>query len=244
MIGAHITPTGTPAFAIVSITLSRRSGDGAHGSIARASSASVNARLTLTCEPASLASASEQIDVALDERALRDDARPGCGTRGTPRGTRRVSSSSRLDRLVAVGHAGEHHQLALPARLVERLAQQLRRARLDDDLGVEVGPRAEIEILVRRPRVAIGARVHGIRGTDSTLQRKPRSGESLCAEDRARVILEQGDLRGGGPSPGSYSTRWCEAIRRVGRRPGTHETCVQPYYAICSVRQETWPVRR
>ena len=56
MIGAHITPTGTPAFASVSITRSRRSGAGAHGSIARASSASANASDTLTWQPASRAS--------------------------------------------------------------------------------------------------------------------------------------------------------------------------------------------
>src|SRR5262249_9609601 len=62
-----------------------------------------------------------------------------------------------LDRLVAVGHAAEHHELALPRRLVERLAKQLRRLRLDHDLGVEVGARTEVEILVRPPGGAVVA---------------------------------------------------------------------------------------
>ena len=58
--GATMMPTGTPALAMASITLSRRAGDGAHGSIARAISASANARLTVTHAPTSRCSSTNR----------------------------------------------------------------------------------------------------------------------------------------------------------------------------------------
>ena len=150
----------------------------AHGSIVRASSASIHARLTLDVHAGFARELGDQIDVALDQRVLRDH-RDRVAILEADLETLPRQLELLLDRLVAVGDAGEHHELALPARLVERLAQQLRRLRLDDDLRVEVGARTEVEILVRRPGIAV---MHDVRHPryGFALQRKPRSGESLC----------------------------------------------------------------
>src|ERR1019366_10624095 len=60
-----------------------------------------------------------------------------------------------LQRLVAIGDAAEDPLLPLPLRGVERLAEQLGGVLLDHDLAIEIGARAEAQVLVRRPCVAI-----------------------------------------------------------------------------------------
>ena len=64
-----------------------------------------------------------------------------------------------LERLIAIGVAGERDRFALQLLLLERLAQQLGRVDLDDDLALEVGAGAEAPVLMARARVAVRARV-------------------------------------------------------------------------------------
>jgi hypothetical protein len=118
MIGAIMMPTGTPAFANVSITFKRLAGAGAHGSIVRASSASIHARLTFKL----LRELRDQIDIAFDERALRDD-RDRIAVLEADLETLLGQLEVFLDRLIAIRHAAEHDELALPGRLVECFAQ-------------------------------------------------------------------------------------------------------------------------
>ena len=107
-------------------------------------------------EPRVLRELEEQVDIPLDQRALRDHADRilvlEADLEALPR-----DQEVPLDRLVAIRDPREHHQLALPRLLVERLAQQLRRVPLHDDLRIEVRARAHVEILVRGPRVAVVA---------------------------------------------------------------------------------------
>src|SRR6202011_512630 len=98
------------------------------------------------------------IEVALDERRLGDDADRVPVLRAHLEAAAR-EPIRRFERLVAVGDAGEDDELALPRPLVERLAQEPRRLGLDRDLAIEVGPRAEAQVLVRRARVAVRARM-------------------------------------------------------------------------------------
>src|SRR5439155_22196282 len=62
---------------------------------------------------------------------------------------------ARLERLVAIGDAGEDDQLAFPGWALERLPKQLRRLRLDRDLALEVRPGTEPEVIVSRPGIAV-----------------------------------------------------------------------------------------
>jgi hypothetical protein len=62
-----------------------------------------------------------------------------------------------LDRLVTVGDAAHREQLRLPSRRREFLAQQARRVLLDHDARLEIQPGGKSKILVRVPRVTIGA---------------------------------------------------------------------------------------
>ena len=98
----------------------------------------------------------QHVEVSLDERRLGDDAHRvpvlGADLQAPAR-----EPVTRLERLVAVGHPGEDDQLALPARALERLAQQPRRLGLHGDLAIEVGPGTEPEVFVRRTGIAIVA---------------------------------------------------------------------------------------
>jgi len=93
MIGAHITPTGTPALASVSISLNRRSGEGVHGSIARAVELSQNARLTLMPNRACAASARNS-SMSRSTSALFEITETGFRYARQTSRQRRVSSSS------------------------------------------------------------------------------------------------------------------------------------------------------
>ena len=187
MIGATLTPTSIPAAASRAIVLIRRCGVATNGSIARALSGSQNGTDTLTPTRATSLRRTEHVEVALDERRLGDDA-DRVAILGADLEAAARQPIGRLERLVAVGDAGEDHELALPRPLVERLAQQLGRARLDDDLAIEVGARAEAEILVAGARIAVGARVlaSAIR-IDAVVEADV--GAVVAREDRARVVL-------------------------------------------------------
>src|SRR5439155_5513189 len=96
----------------------------------------------------------KDVQVALDQRRLRDD--PGwIPVLGADLEASAGEPVARLERLVAVGDAGEDDQLAFPGWALERLPQQLRRLRLDRDLALEVRPGAEPEVFVSRPGIAV-----------------------------------------------------------------------------------------
>jgi hypothetical protein len=102
--------------------------------------------------------AGEHVEIAFDERALGDDAdgvaEVGAGLEAAPRQLVRG-----LERLVAVGHAAEEDRFAPPRGRRERLAQERGRLGLDHELRLEVGARAQAEVLVAGAGVAVGAGV-------------------------------------------------------------------------------------
>src|SRR5262249_17138082 len=99
-----------------------------------------------------------------------------------------------LERLVAVGDAGEEHELALPRALLERLDEQRRRLGLDHDLALEVGAGAERQVLVRRPRVAVRAGVVAA-AVGGHAPAEAEAGRGVVGEDRARAVLVPLELR-------------------------------------------------
>ncbi len=150
----------------------------------------------------------KDVDVALDERSLGDDAH-GIAILGAHLEAAARQAVARLEGLIAIGHAAEDDLLALPLRAVERLAQQLRGSLLDDDLPVEVGPRAEAEVLVRGSGVAIGAGVKAPTvGVHAPVEADVRA--VVVREDAAALVLVDLELRQG---------RLAVEILDVGRRP-------------------------
>ena len=106
------------------------------------------------------ASSREEVGVARDQRRLGDHADR------VPELGEDLEAAARepqpaLDRLVAVGVAGERHHLRLPARRAKRLAQQLGRVVLHHDAALEVEPGAEAEVLVGGAGVAVVRRETG-----------------------------------------------------------------------------------
>src|SRR2546426_12801563 len=94
----------------------------------------------------------KDVQVALDQWRLRDD--PGwIAVLGADLQAPPGEAVARLERLVAVGDAGEDDQLAFPGRALERLAQEARRLRLDGDLSLESPGRAQAEIFIAPARV-------------------------------------------------------------------------------------------
>ena len=164
MIGATMTPTRKPAPASRSMVRMRRAGVVTNGSMARAFASSQKGTLIITEKRATRAELLQHVDVALDQRRLRDDAGrvPVLGAHLEAAARQPVA---RLERLVAVGDAAEDDELALPLRVVERLAQQLRRVLLDDDLALEVRAGAEAQVLVRRAGRSSTRRRGSSRGT-------------------------------------------------------------------------------
>src|SRR6267143_1081978 len=98
----------------------------------------------------------EQVEVALDQRRLGDDPHR-VAVLGADLETSARQPVARLQRLVAVGHSGEDHQLAFPRPALERLAEEPGRLGLHGDLPIEVGAGAEAQVLMRRPSVAVVA---------------------------------------------------------------------------------------
>ena len=89
----------------------------------------------------------EEIGVARDERRL-GDRRHGIPELGEHLEAAPRDAEPALDRLVAVGVAGERDDLRLPAGSGEGLAQELGRVLLNHDPPLEVEPGAEAEVLV------------------------------------------------------------------------------------------------
>ena len=150
----------------------------------------------------------EQVDVAADQRALRDDSDRVPVLAADLEAAAR-EPVVRLERLVAVGVARESDDLALPGAALELFAQALRDVRLHDDLAVEVGARAEAEVLVARARVAVGARMK----TSAVRVEAPAEadvGAVVLRERALRLLLVDFELGGRGLA---------EPLD-LGRRPG------------------------
>ena len=125
MIGATITPTGTPASESSRIARNRAAGVAVRGSIVRASSASSVVTLTYTCDQILRRQRRQQVQIAHDQRVLGDDAH------GLPRFEHHFQAAAReaklaLGRLIAIGHARER-QISSPRQLSlgQLRAQQL-----------------------------------------------------------------------------------------------------------------------
>jgi hypothetical protein len=100
----------------------------------------------------------EEVEVPRDERVLRHDRDRVQELRedldAPPR-----DLELPFEGLVGIRHAREGDDLGLPSRRRELLAKQLRGALLHQDLGLEVEAGGVAEVLVGRPRIAVGAAV-------------------------------------------------------------------------------------
>ena len=70
-----------------------------------------------------------------------------------------VKPEGGLDRLITIGIAGKHHQLAFQDGFSNACRRQNCRATFEDDLRLEIGSGSESPILMRRAGVTVGAGV-------------------------------------------------------------------------------------
>src|SRR3989454_12450015 len=111
----------------------------------------------------------KDVQVALDQWRLRDD--PGwIAVLGADLQAPPGEAVARLERLVAVGDAGEDDQLAFPGKALERLAQGARRLRHAGGLSPEVRCRAPPRVFNGQPGVPLR----------HTMQTIPGPGGAAC----------------------------------------------------------------
>src|SRR5262249_32758018 len=159
-------------------------------------------------------------DVALDDRRLGDDAHRVPELRADLEAAAGQPQRG-LERLVAVGDPTEDHQLSLPGWFPEGLPEQLGRTALHDDLGVEVGPGAEAEVLVTRPRVAVGAGVHAAPvGVHAEVEADV--GAIVGCEDSLRRVVPDVDRSPWVVLLEVLERRRGEGVRRIRPGPGLH----------------------
>jgi hypothetical protein len=133
--------------------------------------------------------------VTLDQRRLADDA-DGVAIVGADFEAASGQPVRGFERLVAVGDARENDDITLPRRAVERFAQKLGGARLDDNLAIEVGASAEAQVLVAGARITIAARMLAASiGVDAEFE--AQIGAVVARQDRARVVLVNLEARFG-----------------------------------------------
>ena len=189
IIGAVITPTGTPASASALIASSRRCGAEARGSMSRASSLSsvvtdrnTSARLRLAMSARmSMSRVTRWFLVTMptgllkSRQHLQDRAR---------------DLELALDRLVGIGVGAHRHHVGPVLGRGELGGQQLGRLRLEQDPGLEIEAGRQAEIGVGRPREAIDAAVLAAAiGIDRAVER--HVGRGVAREDGARGVARQ-----------------------------------------------------
>ena len=105
-----------------------------------------------------LGHARENVDVARHQRRLGDDAD---GMAGALQHFENAAHdfALALDRLIGIGVGADRDHPRLVARRSQLLLEQRRRIGLREQLGLEVEPRRQAEIGMRRPREAIDAAV-------------------------------------------------------------------------------------
>ena len=160
MTGATITPTRRPAAAsaLDGLEPPPRRGDvrldrARHVLVAEGDADGHAARGASRCELL------EHVEVALDERRLGDDAHR-VAVLGADLEAAAGQPQRRLERLVAVGDAAEHHQLALPRRLSNASRSSSGARRLTTILVSKSVPAPKPRYSCAGPRVAVGAGVH------------------------------------------------------------------------------------
>src|SRR5438132_7342371 len=92
-----------------------------------------------------------------------------------------------LDRLIRIGVGAHGDRIADVAGFGKLGSEELRSIRLGEELGFEVEPWREIEIRVRRPRVAIDASVLASLIRIDRL-REPDVGRVVAGDDGARAL--------------------------------------------------------
>ena len=138
----------------------------------------------------------KHVDVSANQRRLGDDsdrlAKLSADFQTLPR-----QLVVCFERNVRIGSKRENYLIALPRRLHQLLAQQLRRVDLDDDLAIEVGAGAVAKILVSRAAETIGATVNAAAITiDGVIKANVRA--VVVRDDLARLsFFEDFELRFG-----------------------------------------------
>src|SRR5262245_1123961 len=129
----------------------------------------------------------DQFQVAADQSRFRDQADRVAEFKADFKAFARELVIS-FERDVRIGSERKDQHVALPALLHELRAQQLRRANLGDDLSLEIGPRAEAEVLVRGPRETVRA---GVRTTAIAIDRiiERNVWAVIAGDDRTRGRL-------------------------------------------------------
>ena len=200
-----------PALASAAIVSSRRSGVAARGSMtARQLAVERRHRDGDAREPVARHLA-EDVDVALDQRALGDD-RHRMAEIAQHFEDRARDAEPALGRLIGVGVAAERDRPAGVALLAQLGREQRRRLRLVEDAGLEIEAGRQAEIGVARPRIAIDAAVLAAairvdRAVEADI------GRVVAGDDRARRIDAETSSRAAParprptPQPSSNATR-------------------------------------
>ncbi len=167
----------------------------------------------------------EEVEVALDQHALGGDRqRMVAGGQHLDDAARDLPLA--LDRLVRIRVRAERDRVAHVARLRELGAQQLGGVGLGEELRLEIEARRQVEIRVRRPRVAVDAAVlAALVRVDRLAERNV--GRIVARDDRARgldthdrlrrrrrnVVLRRGRSA---TQPSSTASRWSRMKRLCG----------------------------
>ena len=229
IIGATITPHGTPASLSVATARSRRCGALARGSSVRARRLSSEVTETNTCTRLALRHRREQVQIAFDQCVLGDD-RARMAALGEHFEDRRVIRNG-VRSAGTVGIRAEVDRRTAIARLGELRAQQLGGVGLGKQPRFEIESRRQIEVAVRWPRVAVDAAVlaAAIR-VDRLLER--HVGRIVAADDRARgssVTIVSGAARA---RLRDTSRRPRACARPISKRPSGFEAAPRPLMRV------------
>ncbi len=134
-----------------------------------------------------LGHARQDVEIARDERRFGHDADRVAGLVQDFQDLAHDAVSP-LDRLVGIGVGADRHRAHLIARLGEFLFEQRRRIGLGEQLRLEIEPRRQAHIGVRRPRETIGAAVLAAAiGVDRAVEGDVR--RLVAGDDPARRFL-------------------------------------------------------
>ena len=167
----------------------------------------------------------QDVEVAGDERALRDDAH-GIAELGEHVQAPAGELKPPLDRLIRIGHTTHREQPGLPRPARQLGPQQLRGARLDEDARLEIEPGRQAEVLVRGPRVAVDAAVlaaavgiHAAveRHVGTRVRRDDRPG-GVVEIERRHAVCRRGIVGVAGLVGLGVDVQDFEASRRIQRR--------------------------
>ncbi len=163
----------------------------------------------------------QDVEISFDQRGLGDDC-----DRVSIFGANLEALAGQPQRgfqwLIAIRHAAENQQVALPRPALKSLAKQLSGTRLDHDFRFKVCSGAEAEVLVGWARIAIGAGMHAA-AVWIHAEGEADVRTVIVRDDLARVVLVYFQLSSG-RFPEIVDLGALPGVGRIGDRARLHRT--------------------